>query len=54
LVKAALQEAKTLSPDGIQSVAFPKGVTVQLVAAEAQGGREASLPKPPRPNWRSG
>jgi small-conductance mechanosensitive channel len=46
LVKAALQEAKMLSPDGIQSVAFPKGVAVQLVAAAAQGRSEASLPTP--------
>jgi small-conductance mechanosensitive channel len=34
LVKSALQEAKMLSPDGIQQIAFPKGITVQ--EAEAQ------------------
>jgi small-conductance mechanosensitive channel len=48
LVKSALQEAKMLSPDGIQQIAFPKGIAVQEAEAPPKRGRPAA-PASPQP-----
>ncbi|HWB10356.1 MAG TPA: mechanosensitive ion channel family protein [Pirellulales bacterium] len=50
LVKSALQEAKMLSPDGIQQVAFPKGITVQEADDQRQRGRVQTKPVAPAPS----
>jgi small conductance mechanosensitive channel len=54
LVKTALQDAKMLSPDGIQSLSFPKGLAVQIVEATTpaaqRGSTESHAPSPPRAN----
>ncbi|HEV3344763.1 MAG TPA: mechanosensitive ion channel family protein [Pirellulales bacterium] len=42
LVKSALQEAKMLAPDGIQQIAFPKGITMHEAEAQLERGRSVA------------
>jgi hypothetical protein len=47
LVKNALQEAKMLSPDGIQQIAFPKGISVSEADRQRQRVRPQAKPAMP-------
>jgi len=42
LVKTALQDAKMLTPDGMQQLMFPKGIAVQLIDPEVRRQCEAA------------
>jgi small conductance mechanosensitive channel len=44
LVKGALQDAKMLSPDGIQQVAFPKGVMVYPAVEKTGSNHDGAKP----------